>query len=188
MTVLFENGWATFETFNFSSIINAQDQELAKTDIRQVISEGKYFTNSPKYQTNINIFNHPGDHWLKFRQSFIMSCFMYLKKEVKIEQIQSWSFMTSNKTVENRDDLWHTHQYGSERTLSGIYYLHIPNDVQDVATCGTEFALNGLMNPERYIAPVLNYTWFIYPGKTWHRPMPPQSSQDRFVVAADMVF
>ena len=162
MTVAFAHGWETFETFDFSRIITEQDQELAKADIRQVIADGKYFTNSPKYQTNINIFNHPGEHWLKFRQSFIMSCFMYLKQEVKIEQIQSWSFMTSNNIVENRDDLWHTHQYGG--------------------------ALNGTQHPERYIAPVLNYTWLIYPGKTWHRPMPPQSSQDRFVIAADMVF
>ena len=84
--IVFQHNWETFETFDFSSIITAEDQELAKTDIRQVIGEGKYFTNSPKYQTNVNIFNHPGDHWLKFRQSFVMSCFMYLKKKLKLSK------------------------------------------------------------------------------------------------------
>jgi hypothetical protein len=183
----FENSWETIESFDFSSIITAQDQELAKKDIRNLINDGKYFTNSPQYQTNINIFQQPGEHWLKFRMSFMMSCFMYLKQEVKIEQIQAWSFMTSNKIQENRDNLWHTHQYGSERTLSGIYYLHIPNDA-DLSTSGTEFAYNGVENPDRWINPVKKFNWIIYPGKTWHRPTPPQSSQDRFIVAADMVF
>lgn len=184
----FINNWETIESFDFSSVINADDQNSAMLDIRQVISQGKYFTNSPKYQTNINIFNHSGDHWLKFRMSFMMSCFMYLKQEVKISQIQSWSFMTSNDTVEDRDTLWHTHQYGSERALSGIYYLHMPSDVQDPSTCGTEFAVNGLDNPERWISPVRPFSWIIYPGKTWHRPCAPQSSQHRFIIAADMIF
>jgi hypothetical protein len=112
---------------------------------------------------------------------------MYLKQEVKIEMVQSWSFMTNTDTVEDRDNLWHTHQYGSERTLSGIYYLHIPEGV-DIATSGTEFAINGLEDSARWVGPVKGFNWLIYPGKTWHRPTPPQSSQDRFVIAADMVF
>ena len=182
-----QHNWETFETFDFSSIIAAEDQQLAMTDIRNVIAEGKYFTNSPKYQTNINIFNHPGDHWIKFRMSFMMSCFMYLKGEVKIKQVQSWSFMTSSATVENRESLWHNHQCDGERTLSGIYYLHIPNDA-DLNTSGTEFALDGVDQPARWTSPVKEFSWLIYPGKTWHRPCPPQSSQDRFIIAADMIF
>ena len=180
--------WETIESFDFSNIITQQDHDLCMQDVRQLVAEGKYFTNSPLYQTNVNLFGLPGEHWVKFKFSYIMSCFMYLKKEVKIDTIHSWCYMTTDSIKEARDALWHTHQYGSERTLSGIYYLHVPDDVQDLAMCGTEFALNGTQQPERYIAPVQHYTWFIYPGKTWHRPMPPQSSQDRFVIAADMVF
>ena len=117
-----------------------------------------------------------------------MSCFMYLKKEVKIDTIHSWCYMTTDSIKEARDALWHTHQYGSERTLSGIYYLHIPDDVTDISTCGTEFALFGPEQPDRWIGPVKQFNWMIYPGKTWHRPCPPQSMKERFVVAADMVF
>jgi hypothetical protein len=188
MTLLYQNGWETVENFDFSSLITAEDQQLAMQDIEQVIANGNYFKNSPPYQTNINIFNHPGEHWLKFRMSFTFSCFMYLKKEVKIDQIQSWSFMTSNATVENRDDLWHTHQYGTERALSGIWYLHIPDDVEDLTQCGTEFAVNGVDHPERWVSEPHSFSWIIYPGKLWHRPMPPQSSKNRFIIAADMIF
>ena len=179
--------WESIESFDFSSVITLEDQNNAMNDIRQLISSGQYFKNSPRYQTNVNVFGLTGEHWVKFKFSFLMSCFMYLKQEVKVEQVQSWSFMTSNQTIEDRDKLWHTHQYGSERTLSGIYYLHIPEDANP-STSGTEFATKGLEQPDRWISPVKNFNWFIYPGKTWHRPMPPQSSQDRFVIAADMIF
>lgn len=180
--------WETIETFDFSNIITQQDQELCMQDVRQLVSEGKYFTNSPLYQTNVNLFGMPGEHWVKFKFSYIMSCFMYLKKEVKIDTIHSWCYMTTDSIKEARDALWHNHQYGSERTLSGIYYLHIPDDITDISTCGTEFALFGPDQPDRWTAPVKNFNWMIYPGKTWHRPCPPQSMKERFVVAADMVF
>lgn len=180
------NTWETVESFDFSSVITEQNQLSAMSDVRQLIKE-KYFKNSPRYQTNINVFAQPGEHWLKFKFSFVMSCFMYLKQEVKIEQIQSWCFMTNSTIQEDRDALWHTHQYGSERALSGIYYLHIPEDA-DIATSGTEFATHGLAEPDRWVSPVKKFSWLIYPGKTWHRPCVPQSSNDRFVIAADMIF
>jgi len=180
--------WETIESFDFSTIITQQDHDNCMTDIRQLVADGKYFTNSPLYQTNVNLFAQPGEHWIKFKFSYIMSCFMYLKNEVKIDQIQSWSYMTTDSIKEARDALWHHHQYGSERTLSGIYYLHIPDDVTDMSTCGTEFALYGPEQPDRWTGPVKQFNWLIYPGKTWHRPCPPQSMKERFVIAADMVF
>jgi hypothetical protein len=185
--ILFENKWESFEAFDFSSLITADDCIGAKDDIRQIIASGNYFKNSPPYQTNENVFLRQSESWMKFKMTFIISCFMYLKQEVKIKNIQSWSFMTSDKTQENRDTHWHTHQYDNERVLSGVFYLHIPNNA-DKATSGTEFAINGVDQPERWVSPVLDYHWFIYPGKTWHRPMPPQSSEDRFIIAADMIF
>jgi hypothetical protein len=183
----FQNHWQTFETFDFSTIINSEDQNSAIKDIESIIASGNYFKNSPKYQTQENVFKRQEEHWLKFRHSFIFACFLYLKQEVKIKNIQSWSFMTSNQTQENRENLWHNHALENERTLSGIYYLHIPSDA-DLNTSGTEFAINGVENAERWIGPIKPYNWLIYPGSTWHRPTPPQSSQNRFIIAADMIF
>jgi hypothetical protein len=186
MAVIHEHKWTTFEAFDFKGIITAQDQALAKKDILDLIESGNYFKNSPPFQTNQNIFQSPEAHWLKLRMSFIFSCFMYLGKEVKIDQIQSWGYMTSSLTTEDPEAYWHTHQYGTERTLSGIYYLHIPEDA-DKEKSGTEFAPEGVDQPDRWISPVLDYHWLIYPGKTWHRPSVPTSKENRFVVAADMV-
>lgn len=187
MTVVFNNGFETFEEFNFSSVVSHDDHVVAINQIRDFISQGKYFKNSPKYQTEVNLFGLQDPVWMKLRMSFIFSCFMYLGKEVSIKQLMAWSFMTDSSIVEDRNKLWHTHQYGSEKTLSGVYYLHLPKDV-DREHSGTEFAYNGVENPERFKSIPKDYTWIIYPGKVYHRPMPPQSTEQRFVLAADLIF
>lgn len=187
MTVVFNNGFETFEEFNFSSVLSVDDHNIAIEQIKTFIDQGKYFKNSPKYQTEVNLFGLQDPVWMKFRMSFIFSCFMYLGKEVSIKQLMAWSFMTNNSISEDREKLWHTHQYGSERTLSGVYYLRLPKDAIREDS-GTEFAYNGVENSERFKSTPKDFTWIIYPGKVYHRPMPPQSLEHRFVLAADLIF
>jgi hypothetical protein len=177
-----------FTKYDFSGVIKESDCVEAKRIIKQVIDSGNYFENSPKFQTKENIFNRPEDVWLKFRMSFMFAAFMYLGREVKITNLQSWSFMTSLNHPENRDDLWHNHQFQGAKTVSGIFYLHIPEDVDNYDTCGTEFAPQGLEHPDRVFVRPSPYSWLIYPGKLWHRPGIVQSYQDRYVLAADMEF
>ena len=42
---------AVFKKFDFSSIITPRDNQEAIGIIKNIIAEGNYFTNSPKYQT-----------------------------------------------------------------------------------------------------------------------------------------
>ena len=51
----------TFKKFDFSSVISRQDNDIAIGIIRNIIADGDYFTNSPKYQTKENIFGRPED-------------------------------------------------------------------------------------------------------------------------------
>lgn len=174
--------------YDFSSIITEQDQTYAMGSIKNIIDSGQYFKNSPKYQTQVNLFGIQDDVWLKFRFSFIFSAFMYLGREVPIHALQSWCFMTNNEANEDPENLWHTHHYTPEKkTVSGIYYLSIPGDA-DYQTSGTEFAPDGPHNPARFTVIPSPYNWIIYPGRLYHRPTPPQSKDYRFVIAADMEF
>jgi hypothetical protein len=178
----------TFAKYDFSSVFSKKDTDQAMQVIKSIIDSGNYFENSPKYQTKENIFNRHEDCFLKLRMSFIFSCFMYLKTEVPIKNLMAWSFMTSNATNEDREDLWHTHHLTKQnKSISGIFYLHIPEDA-DYKTSGTEFATNGVDNPERKLLVPSPNSWFIYPSNIYHRPTPPQSSEFRFVVAADLEF
>jgi hypothetical protein len=72
--------------------------------------------------------------------------------------------------------------------LSGIYYLHIPDDVKDRDYCGTEIAPSGLDNPDRYFIRPCEFSWFIYPSEIWHRPGIAQSDKYRYIIAADLEY
>jgi len=177
-----------FEKYDFSSVITDSDQTNAVKQITDIVNSGQYFKNSPKFQTQVNLFGLQDPLWMKFRMSFIFSVFMYLGREVKINQIMSWSFMTNNEVSENRDNLWHTHHYTEGKTtISGIWYLKIPTDA-DYKSSGTEFAPNGVERSERLSVSPVEKNWLIYPGRIYHRPMPPQSKDYRYVLAADLEF
>lgn len=178
-----------FRKFDFSSTITEADNQEAMSIIRRVISEGNYFTNSPKYQTKENIFARPESVWLKYRMSFLFSAFMYLGTEVKVANMMAWSFMTNLEGAEDRDNLWHHHQKrGDAKMLSGIMYLHIPDDVKDRDYAGTEMAPNGPESEGKFFVRPSDYTWLIYPSHQWHRPGIVQSNGYRFILAADVEY
>jgi hypothetical protein len=72
--------------------------------------------------------------------------------------------------------------------LSGIFYLHIPNDVKDRDYCGTEMAPNGPEGDDKFFVKPTDYNWLIYPSDQWHRPGIVQSEQYRFILAADIEY
>jgi len=172
--------------YDFSSIISPQDTESAIGIIKNIIESGNYFKNSPPYQTQENIFGRPETVWLKYRMSFLMSVFMYLGREARVSNMMAWSFMTNLSTVEDREKYWHHHDKHSGQGLSGIMYLHIPDDVKDFDTCGTEIAPNGPEADGKFFIRPSYFTWMIYPSKIWHRPGIVQSDQYRFILAADV--
>jgi|TARA_B110000977_G_scaffold133153_1_gene169570 hypothetical protein len=178
-----------YELYDWDSLIDANSRQRMVETVDEIIASGNYFTNSPRFQTKQNVFGLPTSDWINLKMSFIWSCFAFMNREVQIKNIQSWSFQTSLKTAENRDILWHHHNHNSETTtVSGVYYLRIPNDVDDLDTAGTELAPNGVEGEGKYITPFKTGHWMIYPGKIWHRPGILQSEKNRYIVAADLEF
>lgn len=181
----------TFKKFDFSSVISHQDNDTAVGIIRNIIADGDYFTNSPKYQTKENIFGRQEAVWLKYRMSFLFSVFMYLGREVKVSNMMAWSFMTNLESAEDREKLWHHHWHPSTpnaKMLSGVFYLYIPEDVKDRDYCGTEMAPLGPSNEDRVFVRPTDFNWLIYPSNQWHRPGIVQSNNYRFVLAADIEY
>jgi hypothetical protein len=181
----------TFRKFDFSSIITSQDNQDAIDIIRQIVADGNYFQNSPKYQTQENIFSRPEAVWLKYRMSFLFSVFMYLGREVRVSNMMAWSFMTNLEGAEDREKLWHHHwhpQNPDSKMLSGIFYLHIPEDVENKEIAGTEMAPNGPANDGKLYVRPTDYNWLIYPSDRWHRPGVVQSNDYRFIIAVDVEY
>jgi hypothetical protein len=181
----------TFKKFDFSSVISRQDNDIAIGIIRNIIADGDYFTNSPKYQTKENIFARPEPVWLKYRMSFMFAVFMYLGREVKVSNMMAWSFMTNLEGAEDREKLWHHHWHPTHegaKMLSGVFYLHIPDDVKDRDYCGTEMAPTGPSNEDKFFVRPTDFSWLIYPSNQWHRPGIVQSNNYRFILAADIEY
>jgi hypothetical protein len=180
------------DTYDFSSLITEADNQEIMRIAKGIIDSGNYFENSPKYQTKENLFGREENVFLKMRQSFIYSCFMYLGKEVKIKAINSWVFMTKSSDEPNRDNLWHKHHYDEPwGKLSGIWYLHIPADIIDKDLCGTEFSnttenVRAQLPTSTFFVRPKDLTWHVYPSKMWHRSGITNSEEYRFVYAADM--
>lgn len=175
-----------YEYYDWTSLINADSRQRMKSDIDTVINEGRYWKNSPPFQTDINIFGLPTIDWVNLKMSFIWSCFAYMRQERQIKAVKSWAYKTNFDTEENRDIYWHTHTRPDATVLSGVYYLQMPDRINlDIA--GTEFAPNGVEDPESYfIAPAKIGQWIVFPGASWHRPGIIQSNEWRYIVAADM--
>ena len=177
--------------FNFSSIITEYDNHEAVSIIRKIIADGNYFINSPPFQTNENIFARPEPIWLKYRMSFLFSVFMYLGREAKVNNMMAWSYMTNLETHEDRDKLWHNHWHPTHpdaKMMSGIFYLHIPEDVKDRDYCGTEMAPDGPESTNKYFVSPTDFSWTIYPGHVFHRPGIPQSNNWRYILAVDVEY
>ena len=177
--------------FDFSSVITAEDNQTACEIIKSIIADGNYFTNSPKFQTKENIFARQEAVWLKYRMSFLFSVFMYLGREVKVGNMMAWSYMTNLAGAEDRDKLWHDHWHPTRpdaKMMSGVFYLHIPEDVKDRDYCGTEMAPNGPVSDNKYFIRPSDFNWVIYPSNVYHRPGIVQSNQYRFILAADIEY
>ena len=180
-----------FKKFDFSSLITKTDDIAACEIIQNIIKDGNYFTNSPKFQTKENLFGRSEEIWLKYRMSFLFSVFLYLGREVKVSNMMAWSYMTNLATHEDRDKLWHNHWHPSHadaKIISGIWYLHIPEDVKDRDYCGTEIAPTGPKKDDKFFVKPTDGHLVIYSGDQWHRPGIPQSNQYRFIIAADIEY
>ena len=179
------------DQYNFSSLITDQDNQELISIAKTIIDSGNYFTNSPKYQTKENLFFRQDPVMLKMRQSFVYSCFMFLGREVRIKNLMSWVFMTNSETVDDREQFWHNHHVsdnnGTTDTVSGVWYAHIPVTTNpDIS--GTEFSLNFPNHDNDFYLKPKNLTWNVYPSKIWHRPGITDSTEFRFVFAADMEY
>jgi len=180
-----------FRKYNFSSIITREDNQQAVDIVKGIVEQGHYFKNSPPYQTQENIFARPESVWLKYRMSFLFSVFMYLGREAKVSNMMAWSYMTNLETHEDRDLLWHNHWHPSSpdaKMMSGIFYLHIPEDVDNRDLCGTEMAPNGPEKSGKYFVKPTDFSWLVYPSGYYHRPGIPQSNDWRFILAADVEY
>ena len=175
---------ADYEYYNWTSLIDANARQRMVQDIDYLISQGKYWKNSPPYQTDVNVFGINGPEWNNLKMSFIWSCFAYMGQERQIKSIKSWGYKTNLDTQEDRNTYWHQHIRENNIVVSGVYYVELPEGC-NLETSGTELAHTTPEGATEYV-PAREGHWLIFPGKTWHRPGILETDNWRYIVAADM--
>jgi len=173
-----------YELYDWTSLIDSKARSFISNDIDTTISSGKFWHNSPPYQTNINVFGIQHENWMNLKMSFIWSCFAFMRQERQIKTIKSWGYKTNLDTQEDRNNYWHQHIRDNNLVLSGVYYVKMPKDA-NLETSGTELAHTTPEGETTYV-PAKEGHWLIFPGKTWHRPGILESNDWRYIVAADM--
>ena len=78
-----------YELYDWTSLINLEARVNIVKDITDTIDAGNYWTNSPPYQTNVNVFGFKQEHWNNLKMSFIWSAFAFMKQERQIKSIKS---------------------------------------------------------------------------------------------------
>jgi len=175
----------SYEYYDWNGLIDTSSRTRMCVDIDKLIEDGRYWKNSPPFQTDVNIFGLHSEDWINLKMSFIWSCFAYMKQEKQIKSIKSWAYKTNLQTQEDRNRYWHQHIRETNLVVSGVYYLNLPEDA-NLQTSGTEFAPNGVESGDYEMAPAKIGNWIIFPGKSWHRPGILESNEWRYIVAADM--
>ena len=172
------------EYYDWNNLIDRTSRMSMCDDVNELITKGNYWTNSPKYQTNVNVFGLPNERWTNLKMSFIWSAFAYMQQERQIKTIKSWGYKTNLETQEDRNNYWHQHKRDDSIVLSGVYYIKLPENA-NLYTSGTELAHTTPEGDTTYV-PAKQGHWLIVPGKTWHRPGILESNNWRYIVAADM--
>ena len=64
-----------YEYYDWTSLIDDRQSSAMVNDIDNLITQGKFWHNSPPYQTNINIFGVPSIHWTNLKNEFYLELF-----------------------------------------------------------------------------------------------------------------
>ena len=52
-----------YEYYDWNNLINASSRQRMVQNVDEIIASGNYFTNSPRFQTKVNIFGLQSNDW-----------------------------------------------------------------------------------------------------------------------------
>jgi hypothetical protein len=150
--------------------------------VDSLIANGQYHDDRPLYQTKGNILlAHP--EFSELKKSFLSSVRLYLGDISKTffstpHSIVSWVYCNWNGG-DFIDNGYHCHNPVNPTSISGIYYLSLP---EKIIACSTRFAIGGKL----YCLPPLEGTWFLFPSVFHHQPGRSKQTVRRYTLSADI--
>jgi hypothetical protein len=177
--------------YSYSHIFSEDD----KNKLIEYLNENFYdnFNNYrkdlPGFQTThkSNLLEYP--IFTKVKKTFIESCFDYIDEgklisKLKTNQYGMYSWCYMNWKISSRSgNVFHIHNPTNPYTLTGIFYLNLPNKKEKNRTETTFF-----VGCNKVVLPSLEYNWFIFPSSFGHYPGECVSEEKRYVISSDIWF
>jgi hypothetical protein len=178
-----------------SDFISDEDRTQMMMVVDELIDAGQIqpCPPAPLYQTNPILFRDDSHEvFRKLRESFINACFLYVQNVNDFSPNQSaiepagvgaWAYKGWKELNSSQENPWHNH---NPSYLSGVYYLKVPGDG---TKGGTEFhdprTVHSQGTRHQEVLPIEN-SWTIFPGWLYHKTSFIDSSDSRYVIAANL--
>ena len=179
--------------YKYQNLFSKKDRDLVVDYLdNNFFKDGKIQKNSPGYQTpnDISLFDINLIQFEKLKNTYIHSVLDFVNQrhlKVKIKnnehRIFSWCYLNwanSDRSVQP----FHIHNKEMPETLTGIFYLKLPNIKTLWNECETEFYLGGC----KFRLPSVESSWFIFPSNYGHSPGKQKENEKRYVISADIFF
>jgi len=153
---------------------------LKKVDL--LLQNGQYHHDRPLYQTKGNILiAHP--EFSELRKSFLSCVRLYLGRNSESFfssplNLVSWVY-TNWGGSGFIDNGYHSHNSANPTSISGIYFLSLP---EETLSCATRFVIGGNIH---YLPPIQG-TWFLFPSSLHHQPGRSNLQTRRYTLSADL--
>lgn len=179
--------------YSYQKIFSKDDKEFIVEYLeKNFFKSGKINTTAPGYQTtyDVNLFDLDLEQFQKLKNTYIHSVLNFinqdhLKLKIKNNEHHAFCWCYLNwKDSQRSDQPFHIHNKDNPESLTGIFYLKLPNRENKNGNCETEFYLGGY----KFRLPSIESSWFIFPSNYGHSPGKQEENQKRYTISADIYF
>jgi hypothetical protein len=166
-----------------TEICRVTDQLIASGDVTAL--------GNPLYTTNGDPFeDRPEEIWKIMKETFHTSCADYIGRPFKVCSTQSRVTRMSYDPDVDAIELWHNHTLEPIDSLgiTGVWFVHAPDELILTNRTGTEFAFNWPDMSETVFIGPYNLSWIIFPNYLWHAPGELHLTLPRYVMSADLEY
>lgn len=158
-----------------------------------LISQGHYRTDDhPRYHISGDPFEDQTDEiWKIMRNTFHESCKDYIGGSYQILSTQSRVTKMIFDPEIDYTEMWHDHVQDDKMdgtSLSAIWYVQIPDELEKTGKAGTEFAFHWPDTTNTVFLGPYNFSWIVFPNTLVHRPGELHKTLPRFVMSADLQY
>jgi hypothetical protein len=174
----------TIDQSHNNEIVRVTDGLISSGDVAKL--------GNPLYTTNGDPFEDRSEEiWKIMKETFHDSCADYIGQPYSILSTQSRVVSLAQDPDVDSSEFWHNHAEDDQRTtpgVTGVWYVHIPEELRKTGKSGTEFAFNWPDRTDTVFIGPYNLSWILFPNNLWHSPGNLHPTLSRYALSADLEY